>query len=196
MIHINKNFNSVERQLLAGLKGQVINDIQGAFCLDGRDAWNTLRINTDSLSIDVNLYREGLPVDDEDDDCLDETGVFSIEESSIEPLAISAVSIDVTTKLVEKAIKNIRVFESEIKYFENGELYYQNNITKAIAFDLNDEWLVLDRKVWFDEAITITFCSEPLKGIKDDSEDWQNYDEYEDCNSGLTMEYKLNHYDV
>ena len=196
MIHINKKLDNAQQQLLARLKDQVINDIQGAFCLDSRDAWNTLRINTDSLSIDVNLYREGLPVDDEDDDCLDETGIFSIKESSIEPLVISNVHIDVTTKFIEKAIKNIRVFESEIKYFENGEQYYQNNITKAIAFDLNDEWLVLDRKVWFDETITITFCSEPLKGIKDDSEDWQNYDEYEDCDSGLTMEYKLNHYDV
>ena len=110
-------------------------------------------------------------------------------------MTIDAVPLDIKTKQIEKKVECIKIFESEIKYFENGKQYYQNNTIKAIAFKLKDKWMVLDRKVWFDEAITISFCEDVRDGIRDDSQDWKN-EEDENSNNTLAMKYELKSYEL
>ena len=80
MIQIDKTFNKEEKTLLAKLKDQKINNIQGAFRFDDKDVWNTLRINADNISLDVNLFQEALPVCEEDNESIDETGVFQLRK--------------------------------------------------------------------------------------------------------------------
>ncbi len=186
---VDKRLNENEIRMLAELKGRTIENIQGAFRFDDADVWKTLRVNAENLCIDVNLFQEELPSSDEEGS-YDETGVFTVVKSEPAPLVVETVPLEVKTKLVGKQIKNIRVYESEIKYFENSLQYFQMNITKAIAFEFEDVWLVLDRKVWFDEAITVTFCSVPEEGIRRDEEDWQNGDD-EVLDGEFTMEYQI-----
>ena len=195
MIQIDKTFNKEEKTLLAKLKDQKINNIQGAFRFDDKDVWNTLRINADNMSLDVNLFQEALPVCEEDNEFIDETGVFSIKEATAGKLVIDAVPLEIKTKQIEEKVERVKIFESEIMYFENGKQYYQNNIVKAVAFKLMNKWLVLDRKVWFDEAITIAFCEDVRDGIRDDSQDWKN-EEDENSNNTLAMKYELKSYEL
>ena len=193
MILIDKTFSQEEIACLKKIKGHRINNIQGTFRFDDADVWNTLRINADNMSIDINLIQEDLPVSEEDDES-DATGVFSIKEVTYGELVVDVVPLEVKTKQIQEIVENVVIFESQVKYFEKGELYYQNNIIKAIAFKLSKQWMILDRKVWFDEAITITFCDDCMAGIRDDSIDWRNEDDEESGN--LTMEYELKNYEI
>lgn len=189
MKRVDKRLHDNEIKILSTLNGREIENIQGAFRFDDVDVWNTLRIFSSDFSFDVNLFQEEIPAMDEES-CCDETGVFSIELCKDEPLVIDEMPLDVKTKAIFKKVRSIKVFESEIKYFEKSVPYYQVYITKAIAFEFDDSWLVLDRKVWFDEAITVTLCANPKEGIRNDEEDWENGGE-EDPNDDLSMEYKI-----
>ena len=191
---VDKKLNTDERKLLESLKGCKLEAIQGAFLFGDTEAWNTVRLNMSEFCTDINLFRESIPMDDEGS--LDETGIFSITNAPMEKLCVTAISEDVTTKKISKIITGIRVYESEVKYFENGNQYFQNNITKAIAFKFDNEWMVFDRQVWFEESITITFCCDVLDGVKDDKEDWEVGKDDENNDGVLTMEYKLISYDI
>lgn len=189
MLEVNRRLSDKEIELLSNLKGRAIESIQGAFRFDEADVWNTLRIIANGLAIDINLFQESLPSSDEEDS-YDETGVFSIVPSQTEHLIVDAVPLEVKTKKIAKEVKGINIYESDVKYFENSIQYFQMVITKSIAFELDDTWLVLDRKVWFDEAITVSFCEKPEDGIRNDADDWQNGSDETDFD-GLTMEYQL-----
>lgn len=196
MIKIDKTLNIEEKTMLASLKGYKINSIEGAFRFDDVDVWNTLRINAEKISLDINLFQENLPVDEKDAEETDDTGVFSIKRSSSFPLIIDSVPLDIKSIQIQRCVDCIRVFESQIKYYDNEKQYYQNSITKAIAILLGEKWMVLDRKIWFDEAITITFCQDVLTGIRDDSQDWDNADDDDKTTDNLRMEYSLESYDL
>lgn len=194
MEFVNKKLDATQQKLLKNLIGQKLETIEGSFIFGGMKAWNTVRFHTSEFSLDVNLFRESIPMDDKGS--LDETGIFSVTNALKEKLRVTTVPTEVTRKMISKKITQIRIFESEIKYFKNGNQYFQNNITKAIAFKLGDEWMVLDRQVWFDETIEVTFCFDVFAGIKDDKEDWQNGEDDENNNGVLTMSYNLTSYEV
>jgi hypothetical protein len=88
---------------------------------------------------------------------------------------------------VYKEVERIDVFETLSIAKFRGVPFCEKRFTKAIVFYFSDECMVLDKLVWFDEMLRVSFGEEPESLLYDESLDWKT----EEDENGVAFEYSM-----
>ena len=168
-----KGFCKSQKQLLKNLAGATLEYIDAVLADDVNTAWNTVRVHTSSGSVDVNCLLEELAINNDGD--TDEFGIISVREADASLLKVDTISTDTTSIEIGKIIANVGFITNTLDSFYNNEQLVHRENVQAVFFELNDgSFLILDREVWFEEALTIKQGMILDELIYDDSESWED----------------------
>ena len=172
MVTTDKSFSNNEITLLKSLIGKELFTLDAYIVARGDIAWNTVRLHCSDLCIDVNNGLEEITVDEFGN--ADEFGIVRISKTDDETLIIPGVGCEATIIPINKTIHSISVVDELIEIGNNNETVSKLKYAQAIIFNFEDESLILDKEVWFDETLAIKAGPDPNTLIYDDSVNWED----------------------
>ena len=182
----NKTIKEQEILLLKKTLGKRLKRIEYVDVMTNDTSWNKIRLHFDLLSIDINCNLENLS-NDKSELC-DEFGIISITHPTDgEKLEVNEISSDTSTIKINKLVNSIVIINENIKTKQFNEVISTKTTTKSIIFSLEDSFLGVDRRIFYDEVLTFKFGKRKEDVFHDDSDSWTS-DRDEDS---LTFEYSL-----
>ena len=158
--------------MLRSLIGSTVQSIEGCIVSYPNAAWSTVRIHAESDSIDVINRQEPMTMDEFGNQ--DEFGTLHVYPASQEALKMPEIGSAASSFPVKKEIRSVTLFGERIDVYGEGDLVASVEFTQAIAFDLGDEFLVLDKETWFGETISIKRGTSLEGLIYDDAKNWED----------------------
>lgn len=160
-----------ERRLLASLKGRTLDGLD-ACLVSGSSAWGGVRLHADGASVDVNAGLALAAWGPSEDD-VDEFGCMSVTEGEPETLEVRQASPQTTVRPVGKTVTGVAVVDQAVDLHERGQWAARVETTQAVALQLGDEWLLLDRECWFSDMIAIKSGPDLPSLLYDDAPNWE-----------------------
>lgn len=168
----NKTFTDNECALLNSLIGKELTTLDACIVARGDMAWNTVRLHTTDIAIDLNNTLGEIVVDEFG--TLDEFGLMSVAATDQSVLDIPEASSDTSVIPIGKKIRSVRVVNDVITVFGNGIEVAKIRYPQAVILDLGDEFLVLDKETWFEETISIKAGPNAMDLVYDDTVNWED----------------------
>ncbi len=169
----NKVFKENEVEFLLKAKSRTLKSVDLIVVARDNLGWNTARIHiNDDINIDLNNNLESIVIDEFGNS--DEFGILSLDRSSNKVLELADVCENASTFIINKRIKDVLLVEDTISVFGNEKKVSELSYVQAIAFDLEDGFLVLDKETWFSEMIAIKEGNDLQELIYDDSANWED----------------------
>ena len=172
MSYSDKSFSTQERQLLKKMVGAALESIDAVIVARGDCSWNTVRLHFNGFSIDVNNRLGEIVVDEFG--TLDEFGLLSIAETASEKLDIPEASPNTTTYQIGKPVRSVEVLSDVISVFGDGIEVATIKYPQAIVMGVGDDFIVLDKEVWFSEMIALKRGVSADELLYDDSINWED----------------------
>ena len=171
-VESKRKLSSGEMDMLRSLIGSTIQSIEGCIVSYPNAAWSTVRIHAESESIDAINRQEPMTMDEFGNQ--DEFGTLHVCSAPQEALEMLEASSEATSFSLNKEIRSMTLFNERIDVYGEGDLVASVEFTQAIAFDLGDEFLVLDKETWFGETISIKRGTSLEGLIYDDAKNWED----------------------
>jgi hypothetical protein len=132
-------------------------------------AYGCIRINTDSIAVEIKNEEKSFPFFDEEEDIAG----FSCEQADPDSLFIPGVRAKCKKVAVGGVIKKIDIISDEI-HVNTDE--YNVKFDQAIIFHMDNGILMLSKKEWFSETINISNNDHynEIYPIEKLCEDWSN----------------------
>lgn len=172
MEYANKRFTQAEEELLKRACGARLLSIDAILAAPPDNSWNTVRLHFDSFDIDVNNSLNDIAVDEFG--TLEEFGLLSVREATPDVLEIPEVGTDTTVFNVGNAVDRVRVVNDIAEIYGEGLLVAKLEYPQAIALDIGDGVIMLDKEVWFSEMIVIKQGAAIGDLLYDDSVNWED----------------------
>ena len=184
MEHADKRFTQEEINLLKRVKGAHLLSIDAVLAAPPDNSWNTVRLHFDDFDIDINNYLNDIVVDELGS--IEEFGLLSIVEAARDMLEIPEVGANTTVFQVGKTIDSITLINDIADVFGDGKLVARLEYPQAVALDIGDGVIVLDKEAWFSELNAIKHGASMNDLLYDDSANWED-----DSGENLTTHFEF-----
>lgn len=175
MINFDKSFTKNDLNYLSAMKNKNL-VAEGHVPINGNVAFGRLRLYFDEGDLDITATMQD--IDYTGDGTFDDDEAFlalEAAEGTIE--SVSEVAGSELRTNFDKTVKRVLIVQDTIDSYENVELTFKMTFPQAIALDLGDEYLCIDKKDGPWAMITVSRGEDLNNLIYDLSEDWENDDE-------------------
>lgn len=169
---VDKRFSKTEIEILVSLKGKKLQSFDYVEVETDHTSYEIVRLHFDNKHIDLTDSLETIALPDLG--FCDEAGVLNISKCDSKMLEIPEVISSATKSVnVNKVVKAF-IIVNEVITICSGKEQGCIKCPQALVLDLGDEFLVLDREVWFSDSITFNFANRFEDVLYDNADSWCN----------------------
>lgn len=144
MINFDKSFTKNDLNYLSVMKNRNL-VAEGHVPINGNVAFGRLRLYFNEGDLDITATMQG--IDYTGDGTFDDDEAFLALEAAKGTIeSVSEVAGSELRTNFDKTVKRVLIVQDMIDSYENGELTFKMTFPQAIALDLGDEYLCIDKQ--------------------------------------------------